>query len=379
MCDFFFFVKRWLQSSFRYNFLISSDLPSVVSGDRVVIIDPCEKYFVCNEDKTTGYSWHLTQHRRAISRIPDQFSPYRNVFGCKDDTFDKGCYKGTLFRFPLRSEPSELSSTIYTPTRVQELFSNFEHDAQLILLFLKNLESIELLTRDCDSLECRLCFKVCISPSCLEYVRHQKQIVQQKMSPGKWLQRPVTVTYPLVINTYSYGEAGDETKRVYKWMVNEYYDGGEASVQLQTLQKDQTLCYMPLAGTAMALGTRERDAAVVREPTDSQTNATEKKDAVMADAPNGQVFCFLPLPMEQKSSTGLPVHVNGYFAISQNRRHLKWPTAGQNVRTDKTLLWNQCLLQEVLPKSYIELILQVRRLCCCFLCLYAGRGGGVRG
>ena len=58
------------------------------------------------------------------------------------------------------------------------------------------------------------------------------------------------------------------------------------------------------------------------------------------------MFCFLPLPLEQKSATGLPVHVNGYFSISQNRRHLKWPTAGHRVQSDKVkldvwLLWHK--------------------------------------
>ena len=115
-----------------------------------------------------------------------------------------------------------------------------------------------------------------------------------------------------------------------------------------------------------------------------------------SDKPGGHVFCFLPLPLEQKSSTGLPVHINGYFSISQNRRHLKWPTAGHKPQSDKVmwkkiwspgifctkycqtckfcilsvinnkrhlifdfqaLLWNQCLLKELVPKAYCTLII----------------------
>ena len=33
-------------------------------------------------------------------------------------------------------------------------------------------------------------------------------------------------------------------------------------------------------------------------------------------ASSGRAFCFLPLPVR----TGLPVHVNGYFELSSNRR-----------------------------------------------------------
>ena len=32
----------------------------------------------------------------------------------------------------------------------------------------------------------------------------------------------------------------------------------------------------------------------------------------------GRAFCFLPLPV----CTGLPVHVNGYFELSSNRRDI---------------------------------------------------------
>lgn len=32
----------------------------------------------------------------------------------------------------------------------------------------------------------------------------------------------------------------------------------------------------------------------------------------------GQVFCFLPLPVD----SGLPVFVNGYFELSSNRRDI---------------------------------------------------------
>jgi sacsin len=38
----------------------------------------------------------------------------------------------------------------------------------------------------------------------------------------------------------------------------------------------------------------------------------------------GQVFCFLPLPVD----SGLPVFVNGYFELSSNRRDI-WFGAGE--------------------------------------------------
>ena len=53
--------------------------------------------------------------------------------------------------------------------------------------------------------------------------------------------------------------------------------------------------------------------------------------------------------------SGLPVHINGFFAVSSNRHQLKWPSikhtdgrSGEKVGvTDKACLWNELLLEEV--------------------------------
>ena len=53
------------------------------------------------------------------------------------------------------------------------------------------------------------------------------------------------------------------------------------------------------------------------------------------------------------SMSGLPVHINGFFAVSSNRHQLKWPSikhaddAGESTVTDKACLWNELLLEEV--------------------------------
>ena len=41
-------------------------------------------------------------------------------------------------------------------------------------------------------------------------------------------------------------------------------------------------------------------------------------DLAQAEAAVGRAFCFLPLPV----LTGLPVHINGYFELSSNRRDI---------------------------------------------------------
>ena len=56
-------------------------------------------------------------------------------------------FDGTLFRFPLRklSHGSELCPrTKYSPSKVLDMFKDMRKDGHLFLLFLKNVENIEI-------------------------------------------------------------------------------------------------------------------------------------------------------------------------------------------------------------------------------------------
>ena len=102
---------------------------------------------------------------------------------------------------------------------------------------------------------------------------------------------------------------------------------------------DPSLSYLPKVGVAMAL------------PSSPQDSVPEIQ---------GHVFCVLPLPVQKTSLTGLPVHVNGFFALTQNRGQIKFPTTGQEGQplTDQSLKWNQCLLEEAIPQAYATMILE---------------------
>jgi len=65
----------------------------------------------------------------------------------------------------------------------------------------------------------------------------------------------------------------------------------------------------------------------------------------------GRAFCFLPLPI----TTGLPVHINGYFELSNNRRAL-W--RGSDVEGEGKLKveWNVHIVTDILPTVYGELL-----------------------
>jgi len=75
-------------------------------------------------------------------------------------------------------------------------------------------------------------------------------------------------------------------------------------------------------------------------------------DQISGEKPhdNGTVFCYLPLPIH----SGLPVHVNGAFAVASNRRNLKEKTVD-----DKDCVgveWNNILLTDSVCAAYLDLL-----------------------
>ena len=307
------------------------------------MIDPHEKYFKDNRGRCgTGRRWKLDDSK--TNRFSDQFQPYKGIFDCSEETFTDGRYPATLFRFPLRQEASELSETIYSSEKMMALFESFQTDAQMTLLFLKQLESIELYVRNEEDETPEKVFQVRIVNT--DLVRSKRDEFLSRISPDTDMLEPVAVTYPVTIKTTKFSKGSASKSRQHSFLLTDYYAGGQISSQLDELTREKSLSYSPWVGVALPLPS---------EP----SNVTY--DDVSSSQPVGHLFCFLPLPLEKKSLTGLPVHVNGFFALSQNRRHLKWPSADQDDTkplTDKALMWNKCLLEDVVPKAYAELLRQ---------------------
>ena len=279
-----------------------------------------------------------------MNKVSGQFSPYKGIFDCTDKVFSRGFYDGTLFRFPLRSTPSELSETVYSAGKVETLFESFKAEAHLILLFLQHLEEIELYVRGELEPTPRKVFQVKIAEESLQTVRAKRKEFRQKIAPGKVMSSPVAVTYPITIETVNFDLPGISNAMQRSFLVTSYLCGGEISLTFQNLISDKVLSYLPSVGVAMPL------------PAGSRLQTPDVQ---------GHVFCSLPLPVQKTSLTGLPVHVNGFFALSQNRRYIKSPNADQEDQlktgghlTDKSLLWNKCLLEEAIPRAYATMILE---------------------
>lgn len=322
--------SAWDINSFYVH--VVSDVPSIFSGDQIAMLDPHQTLFGVNE---SGQCWNLKTDIKEITELTDQFAPYIGMFGSSEKAIKDSNFPGTLFRFPLRMKPSQLSGNIYNKEKVLELFESFKADADTVLLFLKSVQKISLHVRESDGTE-RMLFQVTATENTddkLERPNALKTLGQaiDSYSNGVPSSTITCVTYQVNIETQD--EKAKETQRT-TWLVCNGVGGRSMSAELDSLADD--LKFMPTIGIALPL------------------TLINKEDVGATSGFSGRAFCFLPLPPGEESETGLPVHVSGFFGLTDNRRSIKWREVDQ--WRDPAALWNELLIITVIPRAYFTLI-----------------------
>uniref|UniRef100_A0A452QMN6 Sacsin molecular chaperone n=1 Tax=Ursus americanus TaxID=9643 RepID=A0A452QMN6_URSAM len=315
-----------------------TDVPCIFSGDQIGMLDPHQTLFGPHE---SGQCWNLKDDSKEISELSDQFAPFIGIFGSTKETFVNANFPGTFFRFPLRLQPSQLSSNLYNKQKVLELFESFRADADTVLLFLKSVQDVSLHVREAGGTE-RLVFRVTASEN--KALKHERpnsvKILETAISNycKKIPSNSITcVTYH--INIVLEDESTKDAQKT-SWLVCNSVGGRGISGKLDSLADE--LKFVPIIGIAMSL-----------------SGDDEEKGAI-ADF-SGKAFCFLPLPPGEESKTGLPVHISGFFGLTDNRRSIKWRELDQ--WRDPAALWNEFLVVNVVPKAYATLILDsIKRL-----------------
>ena len=140
------------------------DFPGILSGDKLVFLDPNEIYFKYTDDD--GYTHRTSSHAFLLNsdelrEIPHQLHPFQqSLFSSNDLT--SSWYDGTIFRFPLRQHGSRsgLPKTVYGEEKIEQMLSMLRSEAHSLLLFLKNVESIEWYERSSRSAAPQLKFAV---------------------------------------------------------------------------------------------------------------------------------------------------------------------------------------------------------------------------
>ena len=313
----------------------------ILSGERLGMIDPHEKYF-----NAATFGWNFRHQPELLDSLSGHLRPFHGKFGYSNSELIQSSYPATIFRFPLRRKPSPLSTSVYNNEKVSALFDTFQQNGHLLLLFMMHLELIELYEQDERQNEPHLKFQIKLTDDCIDDVRKKRVNFLNKARCEGWLAKPVTCSYRISIQTISWTKKSKRSDS-FSYLVTNYYCGGNVSASFKQLFDDPDLRYPPWVGVALAIDKNKQ-----------QDNKTNEK----AETEKGLSFCFLPI--EELMSTGLPVHVNGFFALEQNRKQIKWPSSFLHQSfLDKRVNWNQCLLKEALPKAYSSLILKAIQLC----------------
>ena len=257
-----------------------------------------------------------------MHNCPEALEPFDGI--CGFSKHSPSYTNKTLFRFPLRSRESKLSSAMYNIDKLHNLLDTLKDEAQYLLVFLRSVCSIEI-CKITESNETLSLFKVSVS----------QRDYQARLSQQQRLVEKVEVTF-IGQSQYSVRKVIKDTSHfniekvdggicsAHEWLVVNQV--GSDNDEVMNLAEKQHI--LPWVGTAVEL---------------------------KCSFSNGRIFCVLPLPVEDQAP--FSVHVNGTFAISSNRRSLKWEA--QERKGDEEGTWNKLLVEKCLPSCYVKLVIEL--------------------
>ena len=359
-----------------------TDVPMFLSRNYFVIFDPNNFYLGKAIRNKTKPGIKLDVNRKELRRYRNQFKPFNGIFGCdlllnKEDN----SFQGTLFRFPLRTieqaVKSEIKQVHYDTNQMRDLLEIFVSGARTLLLFTQNVRSVSIFHlpgESSDQTQPRLIFEVNKSLSEAGIIRELSVPVTLQLNLKKLneddqyflkqcnvlrassevtkgggsacgptsdlLSSALTIDIKSTVTECGssfFRDKGDLQGVSETWLIASSMGKGPA---VQYSKNEKSL--LPSGGVAVQLKRTECEKYVPVAVFD-QISGEKSHD-------NGTVFCYLPLPIH----SGLPVHVNGAFAVASNRRNLK-----EKTEDDKDCVggeWNNILLTDSVCAAYLDLL-----------------------
>ena len=291
------------------------DVPSIVSSNKLVYLDPQEKIWA-------GQSGRLFKLSEVL--YTDNVSPFHGIadFNSGNTTY----YPKTLFRFPLRTAASNLSENVYTLEKLLELTNALKTEAKLLLIFLRSVISIEVYEINCNGVQ-TLLFQTKVTDNYLPDLTQKRSSLMLKVRAShKQCQYNCSAVHTFIARFDVSINERSTTGITTHWLVANQV-GSTIPKVLEASVKQKVF---PWVGTALEL----------ESPGD------------------GRIFCFLPMPIE--ASSNFPIHINGTFSLNDDRRSLKW--SGVERRNDPMANWNHLLVNEVVPSCYVSLLLEAKKV-----------------
>ncbi|CAG8487317.1 15918_t:CDS:2 [Racocetra fulgida] len=220
----------------------------LITGDNFLILDPHENYF------DGGIKIDFVKNNLA-ALYPDQFAPFRVPCDQK--------FKGSLFRYPLRTAQdaleSEISKKAYSPDQILEMFQTFyENESINCLLFLKYIESIEFYELGENETELKLLYSIeIVNP---ERIRAERRKIAESIGPmmdslTKKKNSKITALETAFIAEFR-RKRGDDDPQVDQWIIFTWLDdlnAAENYFQNNFKKSISTYKFIPNVGIALPL------------------------------------------------------------------------------------------------------------------------------
>uniref|UniRef100_A0A667X6W3 HEPN domain-containing protein n=1 Tax=Myripristis murdjan TaxID=586833 RepID=A0A667X6W3_9TELE len=325
-----------------------TDVPSILSGNSLLILDPnvthLKKHIKAKSNP--GIKLDLSQ-QQPFHYFPGQFGPYEHIFNCN---FTRQSppkpYAGTLIKLPFRTQEealkSEISSKVYDKSSIITLQQHLTKESQTHLLFLKNIKTVSLQNVTADASapprddQMKTVFTASKTTESTMKIPDENCIVKQCQAEKTLMNIDETCKEVIDCRTASIVQITNQQcngSHVQFWLLYSCF-GTQQSLQMALKENKQAKMSLPIAGIAVPL----------------QHHPNTKKWVTSQTELVGQAFCFLPLSIH----TGLPVNINGTFAVTSNRKGL-WESG---LKHD----WNKALLQDPAVKAYITVLLTLKNM-----------------
>ena len=358
-----------------------TDVPSFVSRNSFVIFDPHTTHLgKAIRNNRPGLRINM-KNRKKLRKLANQFKPFNGIFGCDlRPEAEQDSYDATLFRFPLRTKEqaakSELKDLHYTDQEMRELLKKFVQGAESLLLFTQTVRQVSVyhlpkgssgtpqpcklfeVTKSAAKVIREVTLSFPLPPTVAKLSGREQYFAKQcsflRASSQALKTMGSSANFPrssMVIHIeIKHTETGtqffgvkDVKSNSRTWLVSSTMGSTSA---LQFAKEDKTKSLVPAAGVAVRLAQKYPGKFLPEPIVEPQDNSRH----------NGQVFCYLPLPIH----SGLPVHVNGFFAVASDRRHLKERTEDDkyHLRVD----WNDVLMKDAVSNAYISSLEDLKSL-----------------
>lgn len=293
-----------------------TDMPSILSGENLLILDPhCTWSRFFSPESPGGPRWDFVEDiKDGHETMRNQLSAYSSITTDFDNPFP-----GTIIRLPLRTslESEIVKGKTTSQDDIIEVFEKFAEEIVESLLFLRNIEIIEM--RVDPGTDTSFYARAVVTAEGRDGVKKGFREVFAEQT------EEVYEKDFLMDITLETGKGQEKTVKSERFVISHYMKKETEDKQLQEWAREQKL--FPWIAIAMPLEVNRQFA--------------------------GRLFSTLPLPL----FTEHPAHIHGLFSVTPDRSNIHAGgdrTMARESRTNLGARWNTWLFQECLPHVWIR-------------------------